>query len=109
MDSSSKTKSVSRTEKRKHEESNETYYKQQVVLHVPWRNEADIKQEDQTWEKIFKNYNLDELVKTTCKLGDDTNDKEDDANEYESEDDSDDEETTLTEEFLSSRLGPQTI
>ena len=55
-----------------------------------------------------KNYNLDELVKSTCKLGDDNNDKEDDADEFESDDDSDDEETNLTEEFLSSRLGPKT-
>ena len=87
------------------EDSNEEYYKQRVLLHVPWRNETDLKDEESTWEDTYIRYNVSERDNITSKLGFDDNKCTDDDYETD-EDSSDDEESGLVENLISSRFGP---
>ncbi|XP_052129224.1 uncharacterized protein LOC127750778 [Frankliniella occidentalis] len=85
---------------------NEEYYKQQVLLHLPWRNECDIKTENETCHEIFEGHNLSNILQRVNKL--DVEEKNDVEDEYESsEESSDDEGDNILKELLSSRLGPK--
>lgn len=94
--------------KRESDESHEPYYKQQVLLHIPWRNEEDIKNVNDTWEDIYVRNNLQDKVNGTCKL--DQNDNEtNEEDEFETDDTANDNnEDEIIAELLSSRLGPKT-
>ncbi|KAK3910678.1 ATP-dependent DNA helicase RRM3 [Frankliniella fusca] len=85
--------------------ANEDYYKQQVLLHVPWRDESQIKNENETWEEIFQVNELNDTITTLFKMGN----KIVVEDEYESSENetSDEEDGDILEELLSSRLGPR--
>ncbi|KAK3907212.1 hypothetical protein KUF71_002902 [Frankliniella fusca] len=89
-------------------DAHEDYCKQQILLHLPWRDECSLKKEDETWEEVFTRNGVNDIVKCVNKITDraiHTNAKD----EYESEEnESDDEESTnVLGELLSSRLGPK--
>ncbi|KAK3925970.1 LOW QUALITY PROTEIN: ATP-dependent DNA helicase pfh1 [Frankliniella fusca] len=68
----------------KNSENNEFFYKQQVMLFLPWRDIEVIKQNNETWENIYNVY-IDMIKKNqeTCLLLNDTVANEE---EYETED-----------------------
>ena len=76
------------------------------MLHLPWRNESDLKNDEQTWEEIYNLHKLHDKVEKTSKLGQIERTNEEDENDSD-EDDSEDEDDCLDEQLLSSRLGPK--
>lgn len=88
------------------DDCNEPYYRQNVLLHVPWRNESDVKQDNETWEDVFVKYNIEEKIEQRILLKADLEKQED--SDYDSdESDSEDEFNHLTDKLLASRLGPK--
>ncbi|KAK3914465.1 Vacuolar membrane-associated protein iml1 [Frankliniella fusca] len=44
--------------KLKVDEDNEEYYEQQVYSHVPWRNEENVRAENETWNNVYNTHGL---------------------------------------------------
>ena len=92
--------------KKEFNESNESYFKQMVLLHVPWRREEDLKPDtEKSREEIYNNNGVEHKVKSAYKITMQDEDKEDE-DEFELDDNLDDD-YHFDIEFLSSRLGPQ--
>lgn len=86
-----------------HGESNEQYYKIQVLTHVPWRNEDDIKG-NQTWEELYEQYDVHSIVTNIGnKLGQETMSLDDNEIAFEEEDYYDE---NNEEWMILSRMGP---
>ncbi|KAK3932677.1 ATP-dependent DNA helicase [Frankliniella fusca] len=83
-------------------DENEDYYRQQVLLHMPWRDFNLLKNPDETWLHVFNSNGIEDKLKTMHKLSADY-EPEEEFDEEINDLDSDDE-----EEFqILSRLGPQ--
>ncbi|KAK3931895.1 ATP-dependent DNA helicase [Frankliniella fusca] len=84
---------------------NEDFYKQQVILHVPWRDESKLKKIEETWLNVYDTHNIKQICNSITIVSDDSNSISEE--EYDSSDtDSECEENNILEELLSSRLGP---
>ncbi|KAK3931961.1 ATP-dependent DNA helicase [Frankliniella fusca] len=83
------------------EEGKERFYKQQVLLHVPWRYEEHLKDDCQSWKNVYEGHRINERSNAVYQLGNEC--EEDD---FESAED-DVHDNDFEEEFmLLSRLGP---
>jgi hypothetical protein len=87
--------------------NNEMYFRQQVILHVPWKDEATLKNSIETWEDAFKRNNLHDEADSVLDL-DKGNDKSED--EFDIADDfSEDDQFDDRDDLLLSRLGPKSV
>lgn len=86
----------------KSKDENDAYYRQQVLLHVPWRYEDQLLDEYGSWEQAYlMNENL---IRNNSSTGCDLDHVNPDDPEYE---EVDNDETAMTEEFMyQCRMGP---
>ncbi|KAK3933210.1 hypothetical protein KUF71_017471 [Frankliniella fusca] len=88
-------------------DKNEEFYKQQIILHVPWRDESALKSEDESWQTIYFRHNLNDVLNAINIVRSDYQNIDEEEYESSDTDQSDDEESNILEELLSSRLGPK--
>ncbi|KAK3923264.1 ATP-dependent DNA helicase [Frankliniella fusca] len=59
----------------------EKFFRQQVLLHVPWRNELELLADHETWEEVYIQRNVNEIIiSSNCDIGE-INYDSDDADE----------------------------
>ncbi|KAK3908151.1 ATP-dependent DNA helicase [Frankliniella fusca] len=87
----------------------EKYYKQKVILHVPWRNLNDLKSTDTSWKSLYISYNVEQLESDVVDSREMDNCHDSDDDDMDNETSNDTKPENLEEAMIVCRLGPNRL